>query len=273
MIQYIKGDYMNIYKCLNDITKYIDEHLEEKIDYNKLAMFMGVNSYTMQRIFSMLCGITIGEYIRKRKLSNAGVDLYENNPKIIDLALKYNYENATSFSRAFENFHGIKPSLVNKETKLKIFPRIIFDENIKITDEISYEIIELPEMNLYGVSTPSSTATIKYDAPKFFQETYHKYKKQYGDIDYGMICYDNEREEVKQYYCLYKKEIPEFEKIKIPASKWLKFRINSQEPQDIRATSQKFYTQIFPSSPYNLKEIPELEYYHDDVTDFLIAIN
>lgn len=263
---------MNIYKCLNDITKYIDEHLEEKIDYDKLSKFMGVNSYTMQRVFAMLCNIPLGEYIRKRRLSSAGVDLYEKKGKIIDIALKYNYENATSFSRAFENFHGIKPSLINKETKLKILPRISFDENIQKVNEISYEIIELPEMHLYGVSTPSSNETIEYDAPHFFEKTYKKYKDIYGDIDYGMITYDNNREELKKYYCLYKKVIPEFEKITIPASKWLQFRINSQEATDIRNASQNFYCWIFPASPYNLKELPELEYYHDGITDFLVAI-
>ncbi len=263
---------MNIYKCLNDITQYIDEHLDEKIKYEQLAKFMGVNSYTMQRIFAMVCNIPIGEYIRKRRLSNAGVDLYENNTKVIDVALKYNYENATSFSRAFENFHGIKPSQASKCTKLKIFPRITFDENIKPTTEISYEIIELPEMHLYGVSTPSSNETIKQDAPTFFKKTYQKYYSIYGNIDYGMITYDESREIVQKYYCIYKKEIPGFEKITIPTSKWLKFRINSQEPSDIRKASQDFYTQIFPNSPYNLKELPELEYYHDDITDFLIAI-
>ena len=87
----------------------------------------------MQRLFSMITGISISEYIRKRRLSNAGYDLYENNLRIVDIAVKYQYDNATSFSRAFEKFHGIKPSLVNKETNLKNFPRIVFNENVNYT--------------------------------------------------------------------------------------------------------------------------------------------
>ena len=131
---------MNIYKSLNEITKYIDDNLEENIEYGTLAKMIGINTYTLQRLFSILTGISLAEYIRKRRLSNAGYDLYQNNEKIIDLAIKYQYENATSFSRAFEKFHGIKPSLVNKETKLKNFPRIIFDEKIDLTSELDYEI-------------------------------------------------------------------------------------------------------------------------------------
>ncbi len=60
---------MNIYKCLNEITRYIDDNLENEINYDVLAKIMGVNSYTMQRIFSLIAGISLAEYIRKRRLS------------------------------------------------------------------------------------------------------------------------------------------------------------------------------------------------------------
>ncbi|MCM1370728.1 MAG: AraC family transcriptional regulator [Clostridium sp.] len=263
---------MNIYKSLNNITKYIEDNLEQQINYEVLAKFLGVNVYTMQRLFTMLTNISLSEYIRKRRLSNAGFDLYNSNIKIIDLALKYQYDNATSFSRAFLKFHGIKPSLVNKSTKLKNFPRIVFNENINITTELDYEIIELNEFNLYGVSIKTNNDNIDNDAPYFFQETQKKYISILGNIKYGMTTYDSEREECQKYYCLYDKKIKEFESIKIPASKWLKFRICSHNAKDIQEKVHKFYKQFLPSCKYNLKEIPELEYYHDDITDFLVAI-
>lgn len=263
---------MNIYKNLNDLTKYIDEHLEEEIDYEKLSKFLGVNVYTMKRLFTMISGITLSEYIRKRRLSNAGYDLYNDNLKVIDLAVKYQYDNATSFSRAFEKFHGIKPSEVEKTSKLKNFPRIIFNEDVTLTSELEYEIIELESFTLYGKGTETSNETIATDAPKFFIEMENKYREKYGEIDYGLITYNEERELTQKYYCLYKKEINEFEKINIPQSKWLRFRINSQEAKDIHEISQRFYNEFLPSCKYNLKEIPELEYYHDNITDFLVAI-
>lgn len=259
---------MNIYKCLNEITKYIDDNLENKISYEKLAKFLGVSVYTLQRLFTMIAGISLSEYIRKRRLSSAGFDLYEGDKKVIDIAIKYQYENATSFSRAFENYHGIKPSLITKETKLKNFPRIIFDENIKLINEIDYEIISLDELHLYGVSIETNNNKISTDAPKFITNI----EEKHGKINYGMITYDLEREETQKYYCLYDKKIDGFENIIIPKSKWLKFRINSQEAKDIQEISHKFYTEFLPSSKYNLKELPELEYYHDDITDFLVAI-
>lgn len=263
---------MNIYKCLNEITNYIDNNLEEIIDYEVLARMLGVNTYTLQRLFSMISGISISEYIRKRRLSNAGYDLYEGKLKVIDVAIKYQYDNATSFSRAFEKFHGIKPSKVNKETKLKTFPKIVFNEDINITKEVDYEIITLDEMNLYGIGIETNNSKIGLDAPLFFRETEDKYLDKYGKIIYGMITYDPEREETQKYYCLYDKKIEEFEHIYLPKSKWLRFRIKSQEAKDIQDMSHKFYGEFIPSMKYNLKELPELEYYHDDITDFLIAI-
>ncbi len=263
---------MNIYKSLNEITKYIDNNLEENINYEVLAKMLGVNVYTMRRLFAMVSGISLAEYIRKRKLSSAGYDLYQSNLKVMDVALKYQYDNATSFSRAFEKFHGVKPSLVNKQTKLKHFPRIVFNEDINFTTELDYEIVALNEMNLYGVSTSTSSEKIGKVAPLFFRQTEEKYLEKYGEVKYGMITYDVEREEVKRYYCLYDKKISEFEHIRIPKSKWLRFRINSQNAKDIQKISHKFYEEFLPSCKYNLKELPELEYYHDNITDFLIAI-
>lgn len=264
---------MNIYKCLNEITKYIDDNLENEIDYDVFAKIMGVNSYTMQKIFSLISGISLAEYIRKRRLSNAGYDLYETNAKVMEIAIKYQYDNATSFSRAFESFHNIKPSQVNKLSKLKNFPRIIFNEEIKLTNELEYKIVEKDELVLYGLGIKTNNQNISVDAPKFFKEIESINKEKYGKIKFGMVTYEDKlRENCNGYYVLYDNEIEELEKIIIPKSKWLLFRINSQNAKDIQEMSHKFYLEFLPSCKYNLKEIPELEYYHNDVTDFLVPI-
>lgn len=264
---------MNIYAALNEITSYIDCNINDSIDTSLLASIMGVNVFTMQKLFTLLCGVSLAEYIRYRRLSLAGEELIKNNIKIIDLAMKYNYENATSFSRAFYAFHGVKPSEVDENTKLKSYPRIIFDENISVNNSIEYDIISLDEMTLYGVYTNTSNDNIEHDAPTFFIKTEDQYMSKLGPIKYGMVSYSDEyREECNRYYCLYEKKLEGFHEIKIEKSRWLRFKINSQEAKDIREISQKFYISFLPSTRYNLKEIPELEYYHDDITDFLVPI-
>ncbi len=264
---------MNIYKILNDITLYIENNLENKISYEKIAKMMGVNEYTMKRIFSVLCGIPLGEYIRKRRLSAATSDLLDKKEKVIDVAIKYQYENATSFSRAFESFHGIKPSKVTPYIKLKEFPRIIFEEKKIINHDIEYSIVELDELILYGTGFITDNKNIKKNAPTFFQSIEKKYQNDYGPIKYGMISYqNNERKNCLSYFVLYDKKIPGLKKITIPKSRYLKFKILSQNAKDIQEMSFKFYHEFLPSCKYNLKETPELEYYHDNMTDFLVPI-
>lgn len=89
---------------------YIEEHLEEHIDYEMIAAQSFSSGFHFQRVFSILCGFTLGEYIRNRRLSRAGAELMGRNVKVIDLALKYGYESPDSFARAFQKFHGVTPS-------------------------------------------------------------------------------------------------------------------------------------------------------------------
>lgn len=265
---------MNIYKSLNDLLTYIELHLEEKIEPEKLARILGVNEFTMKSVFSVLCDMSITEYIRRRRLSKAGFDLYQNHEKIVDIAQKYQYESATAFSRAFEKFHGIKPSQVKNNPKgLKIFAKIMFDENQKKNENIEYSIFEKDQMILYGKGIKTKEGKISKDAPEFFTKMTKKYKKKYGKFQYGMVVYENRLEsENFEYWVLQEQKIEEFEKYTIPKSKWLKFDIFSQNAKDIQEMSHKFYIEILPILTYNLRNIPEIEYYHDGMTEFWIPI-
>lgn len=265
---------MNIYRNLNEITEYIEENLENNIDYNKLAQKMATNEYTMKKVFQFLANISLSEYIRNRRLSNAGYDLYKGNEKIIDIAIKYQYDNPTSFSRAFEKFHGIKPSNVKSNPeKLKVFPKLQFDENINENENMEYSIVELDELTLYGKGFKTTASTIRKEVPKYFAKMRKQYVDKYGEFDYGIIVYEDRFDsDDYEYWVAYNKEVAEFEKMVIPKSKWLKFKIDSQEADDIQKVSIEFYEKFIPSSKFTFKPLPELEYYHDDITEFLIPI-
>ncbi len=193
---------MNLYHSLNEMISYLEQNLEQPISYSKLAQFLGVNEYTMQSLFSLLCNISISDYIRKRRLSEAGFHLLKSDTKIIDLAIQYQYENPTSFSRAFEKFHGIKPSQVkNNPEKLKLYPKLHFDETIITQNEkFEYSILKLDELVLYGRGFKTTHKTISKEVPIFFKEMYQKYTTQYGEIDYGMIVYHEDTLRKKQIY-------------------------------------------------------------------------
>ena len=104
-----------------------------------------------------ITGVSLSEYIRKRRLSKSFEELKTSNIKIIDLALKYQYESAISFSRAFKKLFGITPSECKKSTKsFKLFPIIKFNNNENY-DELDYEIKNLNEITVYGKKTVSKT--------------------------------------------------------------------------------------------------------------------
>ncbi len=130
---------------------YIEDHLTEEIDYKAVAAQSFSSSYHFQRVFSILCGFTIGEYIRNRRLSLAGIELAKGEIKVIDAALKYGYESPDSFAKAFQKFHGVLPSEArSRGKKLKSFSRLVLKISLEGGKAMNYKIEQKPEMILTG---------------------------------------------------------------------------------------------------------------------------
>ena len=126
---------------LQDAIDYIEQHLLEDIDYQEIAARSFSSSYHFQRVFSILCGFTVGEYIRNRRLSLAGAELAAGNSKVIDVALKYGYENPDSFARAFQKFHGILPSQARGNGQmLKSFSSLVLKFSLEGGYTMDYKI-------------------------------------------------------------------------------------------------------------------------------------
>ena len=123
-----------------ELIEYIEDNLCEDINYKKLSQILGVNEYTMHRIFLFVTNYTLAEYIRKRRLSMAALDLIDNGDKIIDIAIKYNYDSPQAFSRAFKAMMGFLPSEINNNrNNMKFFSKYeLIDE--ELDDEIDYKI-------------------------------------------------------------------------------------------------------------------------------------
>lgn len=124
---------------LQKAIDYIEEHLLEEIDYDVIAAQSFSSVYHFQRIFSILCGFTIGEYIRLRRLSLAGAELAASEIRVIDAALKYRYESPDSFAKAFRKFHGVLPSQArNNGTVLNSFSRLVLKISLEGGRSVNY---------------------------------------------------------------------------------------------------------------------------------------
>lgn len=140
---------------LNQAIDYLEEHISEEISYEEAARVAGCSAYHFQRMFTYLAGAPLSEYIRRRRMSLAAVDLRSGDEKIIDIALKYGYSSPTAFNRAFQGVHGVSPSAARKGgCSLKSYPPIRFKIIIKGVEEMNYRIEERGPIRILGVSQP-----------------------------------------------------------------------------------------------------------------------
>ena len=153
---------------LNEAINYIEEHLADEIDYEELAKIAGCSTYHFQRMFAYMANISLSEYIRRRRMSLAAVDLQGGDAKIIDVALKYGYSSPTAFNRAFQTIHGIAPSLVRSEgVSVKSFPPMTFKITVKGVEEMNYRIEKKEAFRIVGVSMDAEGAFEEYTIPSF----------------------------------------------------------------------------------------------------------
>lgn len=101
--------------AISKAIQYIEEHITEELTADRISENINISSFYFQKGFAMLCGFTIAEYIRNRRLALAGNDLATGEEKIIDIAMKYGYDSPDSFTRAFTRFHGVTPTVARKE--------------------------------------------------------------------------------------------------------------------------------------------------------------
>ncbi len=139
---------------LQNAIDYVEGHLTEPIDYDEVAKRCYCSSYHFQRVFSILCGYTLGEYIRCRRLSLAAAELASTDAKVLDVALKYGYDSADGFGRAFLKFHGVLPRDARTSGQnLKSFSRLVLTLSLKGGHDMMYRIENKPAMTLTGFKT------------------------------------------------------------------------------------------------------------------------
>jgi len=252
---------------LNQALEYIEQNLTTELMSDDVARSAFYSSYHFQRIFTLLTGYTVCEYIRNRRLALAAQELRDGNTKVIDLAYKYGYETPESFTKAFQRFHGVLPTQArNHEVSVKAFNRL----TIKVTLEggaiMDYHIENRPAfevcLKIRSFSTNDSNTAI----PQFWNDYFTKgldkavcpmlgvcLPTQPGskDFEYGIGCETQ-----------YVNQLPqEFTKVEIPANTWAIFKCIGPMPDAIQAMWKRVYSEWLPHSNYELVLGYDFEYY------------
>ena len=266
---------------------YIEAHITEPLDYEAIAREALASSYHFQRVFGILCGLTLGEYIRSRRLALAGEAL-QNGARVIDTALKYGYDSPDSFARAFQKFHGVTPSQARGGATLKSFSRLRVAVSLKGGCSMNYRIERKPEMILTGYGrhfdgAPSGRMeqeedfTLHTRPQQFllmgldsFESLPHTASVVMNVTDDGFDFYlgrflsEKTRRDMASEYLLGPEYAALFQQITIPDHIYAVFETErcaypTEIFLDLRA---QIVSEWLPSSGYLLSDAPEITLYH-----------
>jgi AraC family transcriptional regulator len=280
---------------MNRAIGYIETNLAGEIELSEAARMACCSTYQFQRMFSFIADVTLAEYVRRRRLTLAALELQgDSDAKVIDIALKYGYESPISFARAFQAVHGITPSLARQGgIGLKAFPRMSFLIAIKGAEVMNYRIETKESFEVFGIEgvfradggldeegmeeTPRTPAQLwehghksgdvkRLDAragelpPYVDQELYRVHAVcSYRATDPGTFPY---------MLCAFKGEasdIDGYTAVTIPARTWAIFPAEPHPwerfDEAIETLYRRFYTEWLPTAGYEQVDGGEFELY------------
>ncbi len=264
---------------MNGAISYIENNLTNEIKYEELSKIVCCSIYHFQRMFSFLTDVPLSEYIRRRRLTQAAYELRNSNIKVIDLAYKYGYESPDAFTRAFQNMHGVTPTLArNMGVKLKAYPRMSFHISIKGDVEMNYRIEEKKSFTVIGKKIKVSTINSQDNIiPKFWGECNQKgvtemicgFSKKTEEKQTGInllgICVDVGIPNEFEYWIGVETDSnsvsSELDKRLIPSATWAIFEVIGSMPSAIQNMWKRIFTEFFPESGYERANLPDLELY------------
>ncbi len=260
---------------MNKAMAYVEEHLTEEINYCDISEIAFCSEYHFKRMFSFLSGVSLSEYIRRRRMTLAAHDLRNRDLRVIDVAVKYGYNSADSFSRAFYSMHGVLPSEARSEgAKLKAYPRMTFQLSIKGGDKMNYRIVQKEPFKLVGFKkrVPMIFHGVNpeiAEMTKLLTMDVIRQLKSISDVEpKGIISastnFSEERMDEKGELDHYigvatsSKETFGFDVLPIDAGTWAVFESVGLFPETLQNVWGRIYSEWFPSSGYEAAEGPEI---------------
>ncbi|MEB4771669.1 AraC family transcriptional regulator [Enterococcus sp. E5-103] len=261
---------------LNQAMDYIEEHLTEEVSFDELAKKTGISVYHFKRTFSFIAGMSLAEYIKKRRLAEANLALLAGE-KVTDVAFKYGYQSIEGFSRAFRDWSGQAPSEVMKTQIQKTFPKFSFYIDIKGGQSMDVKLIEKPAFQIVGVSqkvplqyqgenqaimelaqriTPQQRAEMHT-----FDDIYpHQVVNASFDFQEGRTTEGEEMTHMIGFATLQENIYEDLEQLSVPAHTWAVFPNEGPFPQTLQETWARIFSEWLPSSGYQVVAAPEISF-------------
>lgn len=261
---------MDWVNAINKAVAYIEENITEDISAEDIAKQVSISPFYFQKGFSMLCGYTVSEYIRSRRLALAARELAADGAKVIDVAVKYGYDSPDSFAKAFTRFHGITPSVAQRgSTYLKTFAPLKIKLSLEGGYIMDYRLTKKDSFTVMGVTRKFTYEEANEKIPAFWREHYEKGNGRYVCGMFGVNIDEAMGESEFEYMIAdaYNpaKDIPEgFYTRTIPAFTWAVFPCRGAMPDSLQDVNKKIFSEWLPAlREYELAAGYSIEMYDD----------
>ncbi|WP_018923532.1 AraC family transcriptional regulator [Salsuginibacillus kocurii] len=278
---------MDVLKRMNEALRYIEEHITAEIDYKEAARQAYCSEYHFKRLFSLLAGIPLSEYVRRRRLTLAAFDLQEQNVRVIDVAMKYGYHSPDAFTRAFQNMHGVTPTEGrNEEGTLKAYPRLTFQLTIKGGTEMNYRIVQKEAFHVAGVKhqlkmingelSPSYDEIVNAIADETYAEMEQLSSGEPAGIVHVTADYSEQKDgnaTLEQYIgaVTTAQQAEGYSVLHVPAFTWAVFTVEGSW-EVVESNWERIYSEWLPTATYELAEGPELLASVDNASEIWIPV-
>ncbi len=255
---------------MNSAIDYIESKLDDEVKIAEAAKKASCSPFHFQRMFYAVLGITPAEYIRRRRLTLAAMELSMGDAKVIDTAMKYGYDSPNAFTRAFRKRHGINPRDASAPgVKLSAYNRVSFRVEIKGGEEMDYRLVKKPAFELVGKSKIFTNENFFQEAPKFWKDyvATDEYQKlwaltngKWGSVTEAplMSVYlpleKGKRDSFRDIFGIEKPAAPvpaKFKTFQIPAATYAEFSCTYQTAKKV---NKFIYGEWLPSAGYERDE-------------------
>lgn len=266
---------MDWLEAMNRAIEYMEEHITEKLEIEKVAELALASPFHFQRMYHMIAGVTVAEYMRRRRLTLAAQEIISGE-KIITVAYKYGYETPEAFTKAFRKLHGMSPSAARKSgVNLKAYPKLSFHISIKGDKDMEYKIINKDGFNVIGKQRKISMAGGKNfkQVPEFWNDcmqdgSYEWLCSRAGKLGVMGVCKDfaqgKDTDEFNYMIAIEKIEdnLPVgYISTSIPAATWAVFESVGALPGALQDVTRRVFSEWMPATGYQHACAPELEIY------------
>lgn len=263
-------------KELNQVIEYIDLHLTDDLSLESISDYAGVSNYHFRTVFFHLSGMTLNEYVKNRKLSEANKELLSGE-KVTDVAFKYGYQSVDGFTRAFKKWCGFLPSDVIKKRISKTFPKLSFVITVKGGVSMEFRIEDKPAFNLVGVSkrVPMQFEGVNQEIVKLAKSITDDQRKEMRALQniepYEIVnaSYNADANFLKEEGDLThligvlttKNQVSDrLDKVPVGACTWAIFPNEGPFPFTLQETMAKTYSEWLPTSDYEIIQAPTFSF-------------